>query len=402
VNLGYEPQWVLAKATNEAGSDWYVWDTMRGWPARNSTSVNYVNSRYLSPNTSTAEADFGGPYVTNTGFGGVLVSSITYIYIAIRRGPMKVPTTGTSVFVAETYNGTNTLNREFDVSPLQYSDLSWFISRNYPTAPVSISFVDRLRGSLAKLWTGGTSNESTSQASVSFSNKMEAIVIGTTGNFSGLNETGTSFVMYNLKRAPGFFDEVCYTGNYAGNPQIPHNLTVAPELIIAKVRSTTGAWYINSPLIGTNFQLAFNASAKSAGSTYTLTSTYFQNPDINYPTGETFVAYLFATCAGVSKVGSYTGNGSSQTIDCGFASGARFVLIKRTDSSGDWYTFDTARGIVSGNDPFLKLNTTDAEATAYDAVDPANSGFIVNNDATNFPINNTVREYQSNYPNIKE
>jgi hypothetical protein len=63
-------------------------------------------------------------------------------------------------------------------------------------------------------------------------------------------------------------------------------------------------------------------------------------------TGQTYIAYLFATLAGVSKVGSYTGTGTTLSIDCGFTAGARFVLIKRTDSTGDWYVWDTARGII--------------------------------------------------------
>jgi hypothetical protein len=92
----------------------------------------------------------------------------------------------------------------------------------------------------------------------------------------------------------------------------------------------------------------------------------------------TYVAYLFATCAGVSKVGSYTGNGTTQTINCGFTGGARFVLIKRTDSTGDWYVWDSARGIVAGNDPHLSLNTTAAEVTTDDSVDTDNTGFVVN------------------------
>ena len=45
-------------------------------------------------------------------------------------------------------------------------------------------------------------------------------------------------------------------------------------------------------------------------------------------------------------------------------SGARFVLVKRTDSTGDWYVLDTERGIVAGNDPYLELNTTDVEVTS--------------------------------------
>ena len=97
--------------------------------------------------------------------------------------------------------------------------------------------------------------------------------------------------------------------------------------------------------------------------------------------GSTYVAYLFATCPGVSKVGSYTGTGTTQTINCGFTGGARFVLIKRTDSTGDWYTYDTARGIVSGNDPYLLLNSTSAEVTITDFIDPVSTGFALDSTA---------------------
>ncbi|MEK7118517.1 MAG: hypothetical protein AAB869_02795, partial [Patescibacteria group bacterium] len=92
----------------------------------------------------------------------------------------------------------------------------------------------------------------------------------------------------------------------------------------------------------------------------------------------TYVAYLFATKAGVSKVGSYTGNGSTQTINAAFTSSARYVLIKRTDVAGDWFVWDSVRGIVAANDPHLSLNTTVAEVTTDDSIDPDNSGFIVN------------------------
>jgi hypothetical protein len=98
--------------------------------------------------------------------------------------------------------------------------------------------------------------------------------------------------------------------------------------------------------------------------------------------GSTYVAYLFASCPGVSKIGTYTGNGSSQTINCGFAGGARFVLIKRTDSTGNWLVGDSARGIVAGNDPLLYLNSTAAEVTTLDWIDADSSGFIVNQDST--------------------
>ena len=68
-----------------------------------------------------------------------------------------------------------------------------------------------------------------------------------------------------------------------------------------------------------------------------------------------YIAFLFSSLPGISKVGSYAGTGNDINVDCGFTAGARFVLIKRTDSTGDWYVLDSVRGIVSGNDPFMRL-----------------------------------------------
>jgi len=110
------------------------------------------------------------------------------------------------------------------------------------------------------------------------------------------------------------------------------------------------------------------------------TSTIFYTWDNSYnnASGSTYVAYLFATCAGVSKVGSYTGNGTTQTINCGFTAGARFVLIKRTDDVGDWYVYDTARGMTTLTDPYLLLNSTAAEVATLGSVTTVSTGFALN------------------------
>jgi hypothetical protein len=132
-----------------------------------------------------------------------------------------------------------------------------------------------------------------------------------------------------------------------------------------------------------------DASAIQFNTGYPATSTeIYENAQVgNFPAAP-WVAYLFASAPGVSKVGTYTGNGSSQTINCAFTTGARFVLIKRTDSTGDWYVWDSARGIVAGNDPYLALNTTAAEVTSNDSVDTDNTGFIVNQvAASNINVN---------------
>ena len=104
------------------------------------------------------------------------------------------------------------------------------------------------------------------------------------------------------------------------------------------------------------------------------------NGEINQ-SGQNFVAYLFATCPGVSKVGTYTGTGAAQTINCGFTAGSRFVMIKRADSTGDWFVWDSARGIIPANDPYLRLNLTAAEVTGTDYVDTTTVGFDITSTA---------------------
>jgi hypothetical protein len=98
----------------------------------------------------------------------------------------------------------------------------------------------------------------------------------------------------------------------------------------------------------------------------------------------TYIAYLFGDLPGISKAGTYTGTGNAINVNCGFTNGARFVLIKRTDGSGnvgDWYVWDTLRGIVSGNDPYLLLNSNATQTTNTDYVDPLSTGFTVTSSA---------------------
>ena len=122
-------------------------------------------------------------------------------------------------------------------------------------------------------------------------------------------------------------------------------------------------------------QLSFTATEISLGS--------YANTNHN---GIGMIAYLFASLDGISKIGTYSGTGSNIDIDCGFTAGARFVLVKRTDGSngqhvGDWYLWDTTRGIVSGDDPYLLLNSTAVQVTNTDYIDPLNAGFTVNSSA---------------------
>ena len=84
---------------------------------------------------------------------------------------------------------------------------------------------------------------------------------------------------------------------------------------------------------------------------------------------------LFSSVTGISKVGSYAGSGSTQTITTGFQ--PRFLIVRPRDNSLPWYTLDTTRGWASGNDEYLRLNTTDAQVGTMDWGEPTATGFTM-------------------------
>jgi hypothetical protein len=384
VTLGYEPQWLIIKSSSNT-SDWYLFNNMSGWV------VGGV-SRSLKPNTSVAEFDFGNASLptnpTATGFkftDGLFPANETWIYIAIRRGPMKVPTSGTSVYYGETYTG-NATARSF-TAPGFPPDL--FVSGSRSAVADGSIWGDRLRGADRTLYSAYTQAESTlAQVITAFGQNGASI-----GTDSSINGNTNTYVGWNFRRAPGFFDVVCYTGTGSSPMAQPHNLSVAPELMIFKVRNSAsyGWWTMVPGLIsdgygGTGYlQIQSTAAYTATGWTSPIATSSNITIPSNHPavnaSGSTYVAYLFATVAGVSKVGSYTGSGTTKQIDCGFTGGARFVLIKRTDSTGGWYVYDTARGIVSGNDSYLLLNSTAAEVTNTDYVDTYSAGFELSSTA---------------------
>jgi hypothetical protein len=357
VTLGYEPQWVMVKSTVTTGN-WRLYDNMRGMTASG------TGDRELNPNTSDAEAADTGVRTNATGFAWAGLVSEPYIYIAIRRGPMKTPTDATKVFGPNARTGTGA---NATVTGGQTDDA--VLIKNRASAVVSL-FSSRLTG-IGYLSTSATTAQTTAGAAILQANPwdvMDGVKVGTTSTIT--NASANTFVNYLFQRAPGFFDVVCYTGTGANTTQT-HNLGVVPELMIVKGRSGATAWQVySSALANTEYLVLNTTAAKDTGATRwnstTPTSTVFSLgtvPEVN-TSAATYVAYLFATCTGVSKVGSYSGTGATQTIDCGFPGGARFVLIKRTDTTGDWYAWDTARGMVAGTDPSWLLNTTAAEVNA--------------------------------------
>ena len=372
VTLGWEPQWMLIKRSDGLNS-WWLCDVMRG--------LSQTSFSYLAANTPTAEQTYGAGAIklnpTGCSLSGFWPANASHVYIAIRRGPMRTPTDATKVFAMDTVNGTApnppALNSGFPV------DLGFYKGK---VVGADWAWADRLRGAVQ------LSSASTAVEASNSENKFDYMDGWNTNTNVLPNYPGWMF-----RRAPGFFDVVAYAGNYTANRQITHGLAVKPQLIIVKERNYGAyGWGVYAePLSATkNLILNTDAGAVTSSNLWNNTEPTATVFTVDGPGGNNlvnggwnYIAYLFASCPGVSKVGSYTGTGGTLSIDCGFTNGARFVMIKRTDvgSTGDWYVWDTARGIIANNDPYLLLNSTAAEVTNTDYIDPLSSGFQISSTA---------------------
>jgi len=375
VDLGFEAQWVITKRT-DATEHWYMADIMRG--------MYDGDGPYLAANLSNAEGAVGVAAATATGFifdpGTNNMPTGDYIYMAIRR-PNKPAEefAATDLFSLDNYLGTNPTEKLLSSGfPVDMS-----IIKNFEAADRRMLF-SRLSGD-GKYLRPPSNDAETSITGFRSDSNEGLLVNGTTQNLNGTSQRN---IAHMWRRAPGYFDVVAYTGNGVTGRAVAHNLGAVPEMMWVKRRDGVGIWLVYTSSMGATdvIQLDVGGGSFSSGSYWNNTSptsssfTVGSAGTVNVNTGK-FLAYLFATVAGISKVGSYTGTGNNLNVDCGFSAGARFILIKRTDSGGDWYVYDSVRGIVAGNDPYLLINEDAAQVTNTDYIDPLNAGFTVTSSA---------------------
>lgn len=371
IDVGFQPQWVLIKKTVGSGGNWYLQDTMRGLPAMGGN-----NGRFLRANGDNAEDDSGQYKLTTTGFTASGQADVNYIFIAIRM-PMKVPTAATEVFKPAQGAGTG-VRPNFNSGFVTDASIRFHL----PGTATLPRMQSRITGN-------GYIVTHTASTEVADTSNAWDFMDGWFAN----DVTPADSLAVMFKRAPGFFDVVAYTGDGASDRAVPHNLTVAPEFYVVKGRDASYDWQTYSATMGNNYSLRFNQANGIdvlgtfpywADTSPTATAFYVDNtgnPAVVNGNGKTFVAYLFATLAGVSKVGGYTGTAADLNVPCGFSAGARFVLIKRYDTTGDWYVFNSESGIVAGNSPYVLLNSAAAEVTNTDYIDPLASGFTITSSA---------------------
>ena len=209
------------------------------------------------------------------------------------------------------YKVTNNIDNAGEGGFLWYKDrggTSWHL--NWDTA----------RGSNKYIYSNSDSGESTSELLKSFDSDGYTIKTGTT-----LVDPARENVLWNFRRAPGFFDVVTWTGN-GSTRTIPHNLGGVPGCIMVKNTSSVIDWTVwHRGAVESNATrtlcLNNNASA-SSNNTYfdngstppTATNFTVHTSNRVNATGETYVAYVFAggaSTAATARSVAFSSTGSN-------------------------------------------------------------------------------------------
>jgi hypothetical protein len=289
------------------------------------------------------------------------------------------------------YTGTNATQVITNGVPGQsfQPDMVWIKSRS---AAYNHGIIDSVRGVRPMIFPNMTNAEASTAVGTGLTSfNSDGFTLGTESTTSApTNENGTTFVAWQWKAGgtavsntdgtitssvsanqTSGFSVVTYTGT-GSNASVGHGLSVlgvAPAMVIVKNRTTAGQdWTVYHASLGATKRIFLNTTAaentsSAAWNNTAPTSTVFSigtAGDVNQSTAN-IVAYCWAPIAGYSAFGSYTGNGSADGtfVYTGFR--PRFVMFKRTNSTGEWGIWDTSRSPYNASTFRLSANSAAAE-----------------------------------------
>jgi hypothetical protein len=332
--------------------------------------------------TATAFTNFGQrpfAYTAPSGFKALCTTNLPEPTIA----------DGSTVMDVVTYTGNGSTQT---ISGLNFSpDLVWTKARN---TNYSHQLIDIIRGGTNVLFSDRTDAEGTYSSITAFNS--DGYTVSTE---LGVNGSGTPFVAWcwdagsstvtNTEgsitsqvraNASAGFSVVTWTG--VANGTVGHGLGVSPEFIIAKSR-TQGSydWVVYHKSLGNGQYIALNSTAAAISYTNywgTVSATTFlgNSPTNFYNNGGDMVAYCWSPVAGYSSFGSYTGNGSADGVFAYLGFRPRWVMIKRTNTTGVWGIWDSNRNSFNASTSRLQAESSNAELNqAATTIDILSNGF---------------------------
>jgi hypothetical protein len=188
------------------------------------------------------------------------------------------------------------------------------------------------------------------------------------------------------------FSVVGFNSGSSGAKTIGHGLGVAPSLLICKNRDGSANWTVYhssatnvSQFLMLNSTNAVGSSSNIWGSAAPTSTVFGFDSGTNQAANVNIICYAFAPVVGYSNGFSYVGNASSDGPYTYLGFRSRFIIIKRTDTTGDWLIYDTARDSYNTMTKRLYPNLSNAEADASDqALDVTANGFKVRANNGNF------------------
>jgi len=190
---------------------------------------------------------------------------------------------------------------------------------------------------------------------------------GTTSISSGTGKLASTVSV----SAAGNFSIVSWSGSGA-NTTVGHGLSVAPELVFYKNRSTTDNWVIYCDHLSSDdhFLLMDDvAESNSSGSTMfnstapTASVLSVGSNNATNKSGDNMIAYCFSSIAGVCKVGVYEGNSNADGpyVALGFTPAT--IIWKNIDSTTSWPLVDNTNNAPASGNPFVNWLLTDSNGT---------------------------------------
>ena len=353
----------------------------------------------------TANANFGQrpfTYTPPSGFKSLCTTNLPTPTIGAT-----VATAANKNFDATLYTGTGATQTITNSGSMQ-PDFVWLKTRNQ--SGYGHELFDSVRGATKYLISNSTGAESTEATSLTAFNSNGFSV----GSFGFINGSGDSIVGWQWRASNAAavtntngsntssvsasttagFSIVTFTAPSSGQFTVGHGLGVTPDMVIVKNRTTgSTTWFVYHSSLGVNNTdyLVLNTTAAEASFSTMWGSGGMTSSTCGFTVGgstyanDNHVAYCFTPIAGYSAFGSYTGNGSSDGpfIYTGFR--PRFVMIKKTSDTGNWWMIDTARSTYNQMADVLLADSNGdefASGTGWPGIDYLSNGFKLRGSAT--------------------
>jgi hypothetical protein len=305
-------------------------------------------------------------------------------------------------FHTQLYAGTGSLNSVTNDANSGNFKPDWIQIKNRD-AGWSAIVTDSNRGVNRSLFTPATDAQITDNARgyVSAFNTDGFTVGAGSGGSDNVNTNGQNYVAWQWKANGGTtasnydgsitstvqanttagFSMVTWTGT-GSNGTVGHGLNAAPDFIIFKNYTANQNWVTYHSVLGNGGGMYLNLtnSFNTASSWYqdqSPTSDYFYVGTNTKTNGGTMIAYCFTDIKGYSKFGKYSGNGDvdGPFVYTGFK--PAWLMVKRSDTSGDWLIWDTKRSTYNISNKVLKADSSGAENSGYWDIDFLSNGFKV-------------------------